>query len=344
MHTVGLPRTCLGCTNFVFFVFGLVCSTISIWCAFNTDFFRDVNYTITKSSYVSTIANFMNLKFIVTPMSTILIPIALLAVITSCCGILGAGCKVKCAIKTYIFLVTIISGVAFWVFFISGVHNIYSNNARTKMYLQTSLKNYYGKENDFFTFIWNHVMMKHECCGVVSYTDFAHSNWRKINADKFYPVQCCVLANKTALLPVSPDCTLSLDENIQSNKDFGCMLALRESIIRNKTSLIFYIVVLALFYSIIILFAYCIIRGEPLLSAMSSGLSEFLPSKPQQNLSPVAPSRTSLENMMFVEEPPKKVVRVVSAVNPFQSYKYTPNAYQPGKVYSQTMPQRHVPL
>lgn len=186
-------------------------------------------------------------------------------------------------------------------------------------------------------------MIRNECCGVVSFIDFAHSNWRKTNADKLYPVQCCVLANKTALLPVSRECTLSLDTTIESYKDIGCMLALRESIVRNRPSLIFYIVILVIFYGIVVLFSYCIMRGEPLLGAMA-GLSEFVPAKAQQNVLPVEPSNTSLENMMFIEEPPKKVFKVVSAGNPFQTYKYTPNVFPAGQVYTQTMPQRHVQI
>lgn len=332
MHSVRLPRTCLGVTNFIFFMLGLVGGAICIWCAYNTKFFKDVNYTITKSPYVATIADFVNLNLLLIPMSSIFIPIAAMTMLTSCCGILGAGCKIKCAIKSYIFFVTIIYGGAFWIFFISGVYNIYTNNERTKVYLQSSLQDNYGKENDFFTFVWNYIMVEHECCGVVCYTDFANSNWRKTNIEKLYPVECCVLANKTALLPASPKCTQSLDTNIQSYKDVGCMLALRESIIRNKPSLIFYIVLLCLLYFIIILFAYCILRGEPLLAPKERSISDSISAQPQQHLNTGAPSITSLENMMFVEEPPKKVMRVVSAVNPFQTYKFTPisDAHQSG--------------
>lgn len=349
MHTVGCPRTCLGFTNFVFFIFGLIGFTVCIWCALNPKFFRDVNYTITKSSYVATIADFVTLKFFLTSMTTILIPISIMTMLTSCCGILGAGCKLKCALKSYMFLVSVLSGVACYLFFISGIYNIYTDNEKTKQYLLSSLNNVYGRENDLFTFLWNYIMMKHNCCGVVSYKDFENSNWRKANLDLLYPIECCVLANKTALIPASLNCSRTLETTIESYKDVGCMGALIESIIRNKPSLIFYIVLFGVIYGVLTLFAYCMLKGQPLLGSLGLGgiddsqLPSIMPRKhslmpiPPSGMNPSAPSCTSLENMMFADEPPQKVMRVVSAANPFQSYKFAPPHYPP-------MPPRSIPV
>ncbi|XP_026743347.1 tetraspanin-1-like [Trichoplusia ni] len=337
MHTIGLPRTCLGFTNILFFMFGFVGLIICVWCALNTEFFRDVNYTITKSSLVDVVAKFVNLNLWLTPLTTILIPIALLSMMTSCCGVLGAGCKVKCAVKTYIFLVSMLSLIAFWIFFISGVYNIYTKNESTKRSLQISIRQYYGKENDFITYIWDYIMVKHECCGAVNYKDFAKSPWLKTNPNKIYPVQCCKLANVSALIPVSKDCGTNLDPEILSNKDVGCFGALRIAIVNNKGKIIFYIILIAFLYSTLTLFAYCIIRGEPLLGAMAGRFTELLPSKARDDGNKVIPSNVSLGNMVYVEEQPKKVVKVVSSANPFQSYKYTPSAYNNSEDYRHTM-------
>ncbi|XP_030032318.2 tetraspanin-1 [Manduca sexta] len=333
MHTVGLPRTCLGFTNILCFILAFIGFTICAWCAINTDFFREVNYTVTKSSLVDTVANFMSLKLWLTPVTSVLIPIALLAMMTSCCGVLGAGCKVKCAIKSYIFLVSVLSSVAFWLFFISGMYNIYTNNERTCKYLQSSIQSYYGKENDLFTNIWDYTMVNYKCCGAVSYRDFTNSHWQKSNPDKMFPVQCCILENETHLIPVSKDCIR--DENdIHSYKEMGCMYALRHSIINNKGMIIFYIIFLVITYCILILFSYCIIRGEPLLGAMAQNFVSFLPQPKEGVTKPSSTlpyhSNSSLENMLYMEEPPKKIVKVVSAVNPFQTYKFTPSAYERG--------------
>lgn len=339
MHTVGLPRTCLGLTNFVFFMIGLICCLICVWCAVNTEFFKDVNYTITKSNHVSNIADFVNLKLWLTPMTAIIAPIALIAMMTSCCGILGAGCRIKCAMKTYIFLVTVASGAAFWIFFISGVYNIYTYNEKTTIYLRTSLKTYYGKQNDLITYLWNYVMTDYECCGAIDWRDFDDSYWKTLNPDSFYPIQCCVLANKTGLYPVSTNCTRRFDAGNQSNRDVGCVFALRDAIINNKGKLITYVILLAMAYLILIFFASCIMSGEPLLGQMGLNSISLLPTKPQPistvdttnfnpkynpSFNPSAPSRS--ESVMLTQ-PPKKVVRVVSPSNPFQTYQFTPNAY-----------------
>lgn len=331
MHTVGLPRTCLGFTNIFFFLCGFVGAVICIWCVVNTQFFRDVNYTITKSSLVGTIADFVNLKLWVTPMTTILIIVAFLTMMTSCCGILGAACKIKCAVKSYIFLVTAISSVAFWMFFITGVYSIYTQNEKTRQSLEISIKLNYGKDHDLFTYFWNYIMMNYECCGINGYKDFAGSNWQKVN-NRLYPMECCKLQNRTSLKPVSKDCTLTVGPSAEAFTDTGCFVALSNALETNKGKMIFYIVLLAISYSLLMLFAYCIIRGQPLLGAMA-GEFAFLPSKvyqnPNQMTQMVQPRPTYMEEVdrSYVEEPPKKVVRVVSAVNPFQTYKFTPNAY-----------------
>lgn len=325
MHTVGLPRTCLGFTNMLFFVLAFIGFVICVWCAVNTEFFREVNYTVTKSASVGTIAKFMALKVWLIPITSILIPVSVVAMMTSCCGILGAGCKIKCAIKSYIFLVTVISSVAFWLFFISGIYNIYTNNEKTRKYLQSSIQNYYGLEEDIFTHLWNYTMVEYECCGAISYRDFATSKWQKANPDKIFPVQCCILTNKTSLIPISDNCTRNEMEE-QSYKEMGCVYALRTSFINNKGSIIFYIILITMAYAILILFSYCIMRGEPLLGVMAEGISNYFPPKPKDDVN-VVPSNSSLENMRFLDEPPQRLVKVVSAINPFQSYKVAPSNY-----------------
>ncbi|KAM3963324.1 tetraspanin-1 [Aphomia sociella] len=335
MHTVGLPRTCLGFTNILFFLFGLIGCVICVWCAINTQFFQDVNYTVIKSSLVDSIAGFVNLRLWLTPLTSFLIPLTVLGMITSCCGILGAGCKVRCAIKSYIFFVTVLSSVAFWLFFISGVYNIYARNEKTRYYLQSTLQAHYGNNNDVITTLWDYVMVNYECCGVNSYKDFASSRWRETNTDKLFPIQCCQLANKTGLVPFSKDCTLSDDPEVKSYKDIGCFDALRKSIVMNKGKIIFYVVLLIILYTVLIMFAYCIIRGEPLLGALSGRYTTFVPSNNWENVQQSTVPFTVVENM-HVEEPVKKVVKVVSAVNPFQTYKFTPNTYSAGdNAYSQ---------
>lgn len=328
MHSVGLPRTCLGFTNLLFFLFGGIGLLICIWCAINIDFFRDVNYTITKSPRVASIANFMNLKLWLTPMTSILIPITFIAMLTSCCGLLGAGCRTRCAIKSYIFLVTVLSLSTFWLFFVYGVHNIYTDNIKTRSYLRTTLKTNYGKENDFITYIWDYIMDEYKCCGVNNYKDFANSAWQRNNMDKLYPVQCCMLDKE--FNPISKKCTQSLD--VQAYTHIGCFDALRMAIKDNKRLIIFYIFFLLLTYTIVIFFAYCILRGQPLLWAMVEPVT-FL-QKASENVENRA-STSSLDNMLFIEEPPRKVVRVVSAINPAQTYKFTPNACS--RNYSQSI-------
>ncbi|CAH0401397.1 unnamed protein product [Chilo suppressalis] len=330
MHTVGLPRTCLGFTNILFFVFGFIGFGVCLWCAVNTQFFEDVNYTITKSSMVSDIAEFVNLKLWYTPMTTILMILAILTMMTSCCGILSAGCQLKCAVKSYIFLVTIISSVAFWVFFISGTYNIYTKNENTRSYFEKTIKYNYGMENDVITYFWNYLMMEYECCGANSYKDFADSNWQK-KSNKLYPVQCCKLENRTALTPISKECTQSVDPSIQTNAEIGCFDLLSKAIASNKGKLIFYVVLSVVSYLVLILFAYCVIRGEPLLGALA-GSWELPASKAENPHTEPVPVRSYAQNISYTEEPPKKVVRVISAVNPFQTYKFTPNAYG-GDVY-----------
>ncbi|XP_045501852.1 tetraspanin-1-like [Colias croceus] len=324
MHTVGLPRTCLGFTNFLFFLLGLISLAICVWCMINTEFFTEVNYTVTKSSLVSAIANFVNLKLWFTPMTTILIPVACLAVLTSCCGVLGAGCRTKCAIKSYIFLVTALSFTSFWLFFVSGIYNIYTDNPKTRSYLRTAVTRYYGRDHDLITYVTNKIMVDYECCGVDNYQDFFSTLWQKNNMDKIYPMQCCKLTNKTSLVPVSKNCT-QIIENIEAYIDKGCFNALRQSIKDNKAKIIFYVVLILFAYSVIMLFGYCIIRGEPLIGAIAGDFASYIPTG--DNLDKVVVSNSSLDNMMFAEEPPKKVVRVVSAINPGLTYKLTPSFY-----------------
>ncbi|CAH2216561.1 jg188 [Pararge aegeria aegeria] len=170
-------------------------------------------------------------------------------------------------------------------------------------------------------------MVNYECCGVIDYKDFKDTNWHKANLDKLYPIQCCML-NKTSLMPISKDCTKTLEPQAQANLNISCFNALRVTVIENKGKLIFYIILFGISYSILVLFSYCIIRGEPLIKALTGNLSDILPKQEYSNKE--VPSNSSLDNMMFAEEPPKRIVRVVSAINPLQSYQFTPNVYSTG--------------
>ncbi|XP_050682437.1 tetraspanin-9-like [Leptidea sinapis] len=323
MHSAGLPRSCLGFTNMLTFIFGVICLAICVWCAINTEFFREVNYTITKSPWVKTIANFVNLKLWFTPMTSVLIPVACLIIFTSCCGILGAGCKTKCALKSYIFLVTAITLASFWILFVSFIYNIYTNKQTTRNYMTTTLR-HYGKENDLITNFWDYVMVNYECCGVNDSRDFIDTDWHKKNLDKLYPVQCCKFANKTALMPRSKYCTISREDVAESFADRGCFVALRESIKGNKRILTFYAVLILLIYLMITSFAFCIIRGEPLIGPIDPEDVMFVPIR--RDVEKAVQSQSSLDNMMFVDEPPKKVVQVVSVLNPNQRYTIAPNS------------------
>ncbi|XP_063626737.1 tetraspanin-1-like [Cydia splendana] len=321
MHSVMCPRTCLGFTNFLFFFVGLIGFGICLWCAINTELFRDLNYTVTRSELVGVIANFVNLKLWLTPLTTVIITSAIVAMLTSCCGILGAGCKTKCAMKSYIFLVSVICSVAFWFIYISCIYNIYSDNDKTRKFLQSTIRTQYGRENDLFTSLWNYIMVNYECCGVVSFVDFKDSYWINLNPDKLFPVECCVLQNRTHLIPLVKDCQLSVDPGtINPN---GCFEALRQSFVDRKGLIIFSCITCLCAYASLMSFAYCVLRGEPLITDTDGyiyGTRRGRHAEPEQ-------SESSLQNMMFVNdasEPTTKVVRVVSAANPFQNYKYYP--------------------
>lgn len=343
MHTIGLPRTCLGCTNVLFLILGSTGLTICIWCEMNTEFFKDVNYSITKSNLVETIANFVTLKIGMTPLTTIFIPIAVLAIMTSCCGIFGASCQVKCAAKSYILFVTILSTLFGWLFYMSIIYNIYMDDPKIFHLMTSTLKQDYGKADDIFTFIWNYLMMYFECCGVTDYNDFIDTNWRQDNLDKFYPIQCCILSNKTAMIPVFENCSWTTRKiGPYIHKD-GCYFAIRKAVVANKTKLIVYFVLLTIAFTFIILFAYCIIRGQPLLGSMAlnAPIIPFRKIKIEQSNAQPKESVTSLENMIFADEAPKKIVKVVSASNPFQTYEYRSMNYGERSV-PQMMPQ--IPL
>ncbi|XP_061720855.1 tetraspanin-18B-like [Cydia pomonella] len=321
MHSVMCPRTCLGFTNFLFFFVGLIGFGICLWCAINTELFRDLNYTVTRSELVGVIANFVNLKLWLTPLTTVIITSAIVAMLTSCCGILGAGCKTKCAMKSYIFLVSIICSVAFWFIYISCIYNIYSDNEKTRKFLQSTIRTQYGKENDLFTSLWDYIMVNYECCGVVSFGDFKETVWIKLNPDKLFPVQCCVLQNRTHLIPSSKDCQLTLSPG--TFHEIGCFRALRQSLVNSKGLIIFSCIVCLFAYASLMSFAYCVLRGEPLITDTDGYIYG---SRRGRHVEP-EPSASSLQNMMFVNdasEPTTKVVRVVSTVNPFQKYKYYP--------------------
>ncbi|XP_047996548.1 tetraspanin-1-like [Leguminivora glycinivorella] len=322
MHSVMCPRTCLGFTNFLFFFMGLIGFGICLWCAINTELFRDLNYTVTRSELVGTIADFVNLKLWLTPLTTVISAAAIVAMLTTCCGILGAGCKTKCAIKSYIFLVSVICSVAFWFIYISCIYNIYSDNEKTRKFLQSTLRTQYGKENDLFTSLWNYIMVNYECCGVVSFADFKDSYWVRMNPDKLFPVQCCNLQNRTHLIPSSKDCQVTLE--FGTFNSMGCFQALRQSLVDSKVLIILSCIMCFCAYASLMSFAYCVLRGEPLITDtdgyMYGARRRLRFAEPEQ-------SESSLQNMMFVNdvsEPTTKVVRVVSAGNPYQKYKYYP--------------------
>ncbi|CAB3251779.1 unnamed protein product [Arctia plantaginis] len=200
---------------------------------------------------------------------------------------------------------------------------------------------YVKQENDLITYVWNHIMIKYECCGVVSFMDFDGSNWQKANPKKMYPVQCCKLANVTALTPVSKECTLTTNADIETYKDRGCFFELQSAISRNKGIIICYIILIGFFYIVVALFAYCINKDEPLLGAMAGRFTDLLPSKVREDADkimvvPPGGSFGDVGNMVYVDDQPKRVVKVVSAVNPFQSYKFTPDMYVGDTIRSHT--------
>lgn len=340
MHTVGLPRTCLGCTNVLFLILGSAGLVICVWCAVNTDYFRDVNYNITKANVVYDIARFVNLKVWLTPLKTIFIPIAVIAIMTSCCGILSAGCQLKCAAKSYIFLVTFLSIAFGWFFYVSIIYNIYTNSTKIIDIMHDTLHNSYGQEDDMFTHIWNFLMVNFECCGVRDFNDFSYSNWHKNNLDKFYPIQCCILSNRAAMKPIFVNCTLTAQKIEPYIHTEGCHKALRRAVMANKAKLIIYFMLLSSAFALIVLFAYCIVRGQPLLGsmAMNAPMLPFRKIKIQESKAHPQQSVTSLENMIFADEAPKKIVKVVSASNPFQTFQYRTMDYGDRPV-PQIMPQ-----
>lgn len=340
---MNLPRTCLSFTNLSFFCVAFLCFLACVWCIFNAQMFREVNYSLTKSHYVPALADMVSLRLWSAPLTTVLILAAALTMLTSCCGIVGAGCKVKCAIRSYVFLVTVIACVAFWLFFVTGVYGIYSGNPSTRAYLSSTIRTHYGDDGDLVSFLWDHLMLHYECCGASGFSDFSESKWREKHPGDLFPVHCCTLMNKTTLTPFDPECTKTAIEGAGNHMNSGCFDVLRAEIRRNKRSFIFYATIVSLSYFLLVSFSYCLIRGEPLLNADS-----WMPIKMQPNPPPVQPQpprllqrqmtlppakevkvtmpgRTFPENAVFAEEPPRKVVRVVSAINPGLSYKWAPS-------------------
>lgn len=192
----------------------------------------------------------------------------------------------------------------------------------------------YGKENDLITNVWDYVMINYKCCGVYGFKDFENSHWQKTNPEIPYPVQCCKIENVTAQLPIYKECPVGNQSDLYTNKEIGCLYSLRMSITNNKGRLIFYMILLGVLYLLVMFFSYCLIRGEPLISSMTRKMATYLPQKAPSNIN-MRTANSSLENMMFVEEPPKKIVKVVSAVNPFLTYKVEPNMYCSGDLGSQ---------
>lgn len=329
MHTTAFPRACLGFTNIFFFLLGSIVCGACVWCAMNPVFFKDVNFTITKSPLVENIVEFVNLKLWFTPLTSILIPIALFTMLTSCCGIFGAGCRTKCAVKSYICLVTIATVFVFWLTFVTGVYNIYTKNQTTARFAVNLIKANYGKEKDLFTATLNYVMRNYGCCGVFNYEDFENSPWKQSNPTFPYPLQCCVFLNMTHM--AYDECPIGKFSNIYTNKNIGCLYSLNKSINNSKGKIFMYIIIIGVLYMLLTLFAYCIVRGEPLLV---STMKDKVPlsakiSDTRQNMQ----SFSLFENnKMCDEEKPQKVVKVVSRCNPHTSYKveyapYTPSSH-----------------
>lgn len=325
MHTVGCPRTCLGFTNLFFFILGLVGCAICVWCSVNTEFFTSVNYTITKSSMVPTIADFVNLRLWNVPLTSVLIPIGCIAMLTSCCGVISAGCQMKCALKAYALLLTLLTGVAFWIIFVTFFYNVYTKNESTRLYLKRNLRDLYGQEDDLMTFLLNYVMVHYGCCGVDGPSDFVGSRWHVSHQNQSFPLQCCQLANNTTFDPIYVDCPTGYWSSSYAYK-LGCFDTLHGVVRENKGKLAFYAALVATVYSLILLMIYVIFNGVPLIETLNlkpkmlrwRGASDpavELPSAPPESVA-------ALNNMLFVEEPSQKVVRVVSAVHPGQMFKF----------------------
>lgn len=330
MYSTALPRTCLGFTNVLFFFVGFIGCGICVWCVVNTQYFKDVNSSVTKTSVVTSVANFVNLNLWLTPVASILIPVAVFTMLTSCCGIFSAACRAKCAVKSYICLVSLSTFTFFWLLFNMGIYNIYTEKPSTIRYLQNTIFTNYGKDNDLITTLWDYVMVNFKCCGAKSYQDFSSSNWKKRNIDIQFPVECCSRYNKTAL--VYEKCPKG-ELSYQYSYKVGCIYMLKKYIENHKGRYIFYAILIGIAYSLIMFFAYCIIRGEPLINALTDKMPKLLTRKKETNQTRpegAIHSESSLENMMFVQEPPRKVVKVVSAVNPFQTYKIAPHVYSGG--------------
>lgn len=321
MHTVGCPRSCLGFTNIFFFILGLIGCVICVWCSMNTDFFKSVNYTITKSSMVPTVADFVNLRLWSVPLTAILIPVGFITMLTSCCGVISAGCQTKCALKSYVILVTLITSVVFWIIFVSCFYNIYTKNENTRIYLKKNLQERYGQEDDFMTFLLNYLMVQYECCGVDSQQDFVYSKWRTSHSNQSFPIHCCKLANKTRLYPKYEDCPFDSVSYAYAHRR-GCFDTLHIVVRKNKIRIISYALLVFILYATVLLMTYVILNGKPLIESLNLkpkvgrfGAEPAIPTAPMESIA-------SLDNMLFVDEPSTKVVRVVSAVNPAQMYKF----------------------
>ncbi|CAH2042575.1 unnamed protein product, partial [Iphiclides podalirius] len=335
MHTTSLPRTCLSFTNILFFCVAFVCCLAGVWCVLNADMFREVNYGLTKSRYVPALTSLAGLRLWSAPLTSVVIAVAALTMFTSCCGVIGAGCKVKCAVRTYVFLVTVASAAAFWLFFVTGVYGVYSGDPHTRAYLGSTIRTHYGDGGDLLSVLWDHLMLRYECCGASGHADFAQSKWRETHPDELFPVQCCTLVNKTTLTPLDPDCTKNAVEGAGNHISRGCYDALRAEIRSNRGSFILYASLASVSYFLLVSFSFCLIRGEPLLDS-----SNWVPVKPQPNqpqpppakalreIKVTVPRRPVADGAFFEDEPPMKIVRVVSAINPGLSYKLEPSVYR----------------
>ena len=79
-------------------------------------------------------------------------------------------------------------------------------------FLKSSIRDYKSsaKESDGATLMWNQLMARMECCGVNSYNDFETSSfWAANKGSRLVPEACCVLKDKTLMIPVDSNCAYS---------------------------------------------------------------------------------------------------------------------------------------
>ncbi|XP_037963654.2 tetraspanin-18 [Plutella xylostella] len=332
MHTICLPRSCLSICNLIICSGGLFVAVACVWCAFNTDLVKTVNYGVLKTP-VNVFADFINLKLGSFSITYLILPICLLASCTSCCGLLGSCCRLKCAIKSYMCLVTLLFAVTFHTFFLTVLYSIYYDDKEFQVSLQSSFKTHYGKQDDLGTYFWNHVMVAYECCGVVDYEDFIKTPWHRDNANASFPLQCCFLQNKSSLQPVYVECPYGEHSKIYSHRN-GCFQVLHDHFVSKSVLIAFMVLLYLLIYFCIIIFSYTLVKGRPLIRRSSANRIARLKKEALERVASSI-STTSLQNMLFEDsEPPQKMVRLMSSMQPNLRYEYPANFNMPQDAFN----------